>query len=545
MSGDATLSFARELYKQQIRVDWQDGDGDAYVFCVEDDGALRVRTASARGVLYAVYDALDGQPQGEARPEFAIRGLNPCESLNRHSPTQLARLIDRMGRWRMNTLIIHSNYGFEQHRSLIEREAALRGIELVHYTYSNLCFMDGIDPEHFARGADGQPMWERAECETRLCVSDSTGLERYTANIAQYIEAHPDFERMIFCTADGASLCQCPHGRERNAISQWRDIFNPFFDIAHRQRKLEMLVYIQRFSVPSDLSRISRLDRVLFDTHLRYPRTALGTSHAWGKHGPRSYYPADIDPLQDPRGDQPINVYLWDRLVEWRRAFQGQLYVFENLMIQGIWGCPRPNTSIYLEDLRNFKKLGIDGVVYEAFEPGIEPFVPTFNAIALAMWNLNYPYQPTLFEQAYLASDAADEEFGYHWVGHPHWDAFRGDYSRNELAKLLYEHNRMRSLEPSEENIKQATACCRCILDYLLSSQCRESFDWLYITFNTLRRLHQLGALAPANNRELAFLESVKLWDFQERYAPSRQVAAEVIYGLQNRLEANQATFTA
>jgi len=155
----ACLAFAHDLYGHEIQFDLRDGAGDAYTFHVGVDRALHVKAGSARGVLYAVYDALAGKRSGDERPEFVIRGLNPCESLNRHTPEQLVRFMDRMGRWRMNTLIIHSNYGFRTHQALIEREAAKRGIELVHYTYSNLCFMDGIAPEHFAKDSERRAMW--------------------------------------------------------------------------------------------------------------------------------------------------------------------------------------------------------------------------------------------------------------------------------------------------------------------------------------------------------------------------------------------------
>ena len=478
----ACLAFAHDLYGHEIQFDLRDGAGDAYTFHVGVDRALHVKAGSARGVLYAVYDALAGKRSGDERPEFVIRGLNPCESLNRHTPEQLVRFMDRMGRWRMNTLIIHSNYGFRTHQALIEREAAKRGIELVHYTYSNLCFMDGIAPEHFAKDSERRAMWDRAECETRLCVSDAQGLRQYAANVRRYLEEHPAYARLLFATADGYKVCQCPGCRGLNALGQWQKIFDPFFDEACGRRKLEMLVYLQRFSVPPDLARINRIDRVLFDTHLRYPRAPLGAPHAWMKQGARFCGPAD--PLQDPRGDQPINVYLWDRLVEWRQAFKGQLYVFENLMIQGICSCPRPNTSIYLDDLRNFRKLGIDGVVYEAFEPGIDPFLPTFDAIAVAMWAVDYPYTPTVFERAYLDPD--DGDFFGRLPGHPKWDRWRGNYPRAELAKRLYHFNRLTDVAAppgsgAGGNPEKIIVCCREILDYIINHPQREDLDWIYM----------------------------------------------------------------
>lgn len=537
----AILGFARELYGREIRADLGGPDtGDAYSFRVGPDGTLKVTSGSPRGVLYAVYDALSGRREGRETPQFPIRGLNPCESLNRHTPEQMARFLDRMGRWRMNTLIIHSNYGYATHRALIEREAAKRGIELVHYTYSNLCFMDGISPEHFAKNESGQPMWERAECETRLCVNDADGLAKYERNVGRYLDAHPDFDPLLFCTADGTSICRCPRCRDLGAWDQWFPIFNPFFDASRGKRRLEALLYQQRWSVPHDLSRIGQLSRLLFDTHIRYPRSPLGVGHEWMKQGLRFCYPEDGDPIQDPRGDQPVNRYLWDCLVEWRAAFKGQLYVFENLMLQGIWACPRPNTSVYLEDLRNFAKIGLDGVVYEAFEPGIEPFLPTFDAIAATMWDLEAPYAPTEFEKVYV--DPEDGEFWGFQPGHTKWDGRRGDYPREELVKLLY---RFRSLQPlpfqpvqAGGSAAEAVTCCREILAHVLDHPQREEFDWIYIAFYTFKKAARLGALTPGNETERDFLETVKLWDFQERHADARQAAADTIFSLRRRLEA-------
>lgn len=534
------LALAREVYGCEVIAEIGGETNDAYIFHVGVDGTLHVKSGTPRGVLYAAYDAASGKRSGRESPEFSIRGLNPCESLNRHTSGQIGRLIDRMGRWRMNTLLIHSNYGFQAHRALIELEAARRGIELVHYTYSNLCFLDGIAPEHFAKGSDGQPMWKRAECETRLCVSDTEGLRHYAANVRRYLDAHPDYERLLFATADGARNCRCVSCAGKNAIAQWHPVFDAFFDAAHGRRKLEMLAYVQRFSVPSDLSRVGKLDRVLFDMHLRYPRTPFGVHHEWMKTGVR--YGHD-DALQDSRGYCPINVYLWDRLAEWREAFKGQLYVFENLMIQGIWGCPRPNTSIYLEDLRNFRKLGIAGVVYEAFEPGIGPFLPTFDAIAATMWNLKAPYTPTAFEAAYLAEGATCATGLDMMPGHEKWDGSRGDYPCERLAQLLYRRELQRNLaaqdpgylNPGTPGHRVFLDCCRETLDHVLEHPQRETFDWIYIACYVLKTAQQLGAINPADEREREFLESVKLWDFQERHRPPREAAVTAIETLWRR----------
>ena len=43
---------------------------------------------------------------------FAVRGFNLCESILRHTPEQLRKFIRRMKVLRMNTLIVHSDYGW-------------------------------------------------------------------------------------------------------------------------------------------------------------------------------------------------------------------------------------------------------------------------------------------------------------------------------------------------------------------------------------------------------------------------------------------------
>ena len=61
--------------------------------------------------------------------DFPIRGFNPCESLLRHTPEQLRRFIRRMKEFDFNSIIIHSDYGWQRYRSLIEKECADAGVE--------------------------------------------------------------------------------------------------------------------------------------------------------------------------------------------------------------------------------------------------------------------------------------------------------------------------------------------------------------------------------------------------------------------------------
>ncbi|OGV51608.1 MAG: hypothetical protein A2017_08405 [Lentisphaerae bacterium GWF2_44_16] len=518
MKASPVFSFAQKLYEKEIEADIRNDASDWYEFSVAPDGKLDVKAGTERAVLYAVYDALDGKKSGNEKPEFSIRGLNPCESLKRHTKEQIIKLIDRMGRWRMNTIIIHSNYGFVNHKNTIVEECAKRGIEMTHYTYSNLSFMRGIENTHFAKDENGKPLYDNLECETRLCVNDKDALNKYAEGVKKYLGEHSDYERMLFATADGRSLCLCPACRNKNAIEQWQPVFDVFFDTAYGKRKLEMISYVQRFSVPADTSRISKLDSVMFDTHIRYPRTPLGVFHEFMKEG------YDVEVKMDSRAARPVNLYLLDRIKDWRKSFSGKLYIFENLMIQGILGCPRPNTSVYLEDLKTFRKAGVDGVVYECFEPGIKPFLKCFDKIAAAMWNVNAVYEKDNFEKAYLEDGASDTDPWAVWPGCEKWDGVRSDYPMSELSVLYYKVIR----SPDKDNIFN-------MMDYVMEHENREDFDWLYILFTGMKKAFNMGFISPESEKEKQFLCMRKLWDFQELRQNPRQETINIIKSLMEK----------
>lgn len=512
------VSYARSI-AGEINIDarLEPLSGDWYRFEMTGERMLQVTAGSERGVLYAVHEVLTGAARGSRNPAFAIRGLNPCETLARHTPEQIERLIDRMGRWRMNTLIVHSNYGYRLHRETIERECAKRGIAIVHYTYANLAFMRAMPSRYFAKSADGRLICPRLECETRLCASDPKGLRLYAKGVNQYLAEHPDYLRLLFATADGNDRCRCRECAAKNPIAQWQAIFDPFFDRA-QGRWREMLVYVQRFSVPDELSRIRQLNRVLFDTHLRYARAPLGIAHVCCKGNPRE---SEVDPRAT---DAPINVYLLDRLREWRQAFDGELYVFENLMRQGTWSCPRPNTSIYLHDIQMFQRERIDGVVYECFEPGLEAFLPIFDRIAAALWNPELSYTPGPFEQAYLADGATDPVWEHLLPGHPRWRKFDLEYPRMELARRIY----VTQVQPSEQSYRD-------LLQYLQQSP-RDSVDWLLIATQALKGARKHMDIRPSNDMEKLLLTTPKLWDVMESIEDPRCTIEEMLERMLKRI---------
>ena len=171
--GDSSpvLQFARQSAEgRPVRAVVCNDGSDAYRFTVAADGGIDVESGSERGVLYAVYDVLAGKTSGDCKPAFSIRGLFPCGTEQRHTPEMLRRLIDRMGHWRMNALRVITQHGYREHAALIEEECAERGIEVVHYTYCQLAFCDGIPRRCFAVDRDGKPRppGDRLETEDRL-----------------------------------------------------------------------------------------------------------------------------------------------------------------------------------------------------------------------------------------------------------------------------------------------------------------------------------------------------------------------------------------
>jgi len=484
------LDFARQLAagkKLEVRVTGE--GGDAYEFNTTTNGNIRVVAGTARGVLYAVYDVLGGKTQGKESPAFSVRGINPCESLSRHTPEMLTRLIDRMGRWKMNRIIIHSEYGFKEHKELILRECDKRGIELVYYLYDNLCFGNAVPRAYWAVNGQGKVRapYDHLECYDRLCASQAEGFGFYQKGVNGYLDQHPDFRHVMFCTADGGDYCQCPGCSSKDPWAQVLPFFNIFFDAAADHPR-ELLVYRDRYKLPDDLSRIRKLDGVMYDLHPRGRMTTLSDD-----------------------GKKSTNHDLYECLLEWRKAVSGRLYIFENMMIQGDWGVPTYSVEAYLADLRQFKKDGMDGMIYEVYEPGIRANLPALDVLSKALW------RP--FDKFQMKQDADPE---------------------------LQHFNRLVRKAKSTQNLESLKA----LNTYLLSHPDRDRFDWLYIGFSSMKRCDLKARsilLQTKDPVEKLFLETNKIWDFMEKVESlpgdsPRETTGKVIEKIVRRLQETTTT---
>lgn len=314
---------------------------------------------------------------------FAIRGFNPCESLLRHTPAQLSRFIRRMKEFDFNSIIIHSDYGWRRYRELIERECAACGVEITLMVFGPRSFFSLAkwDESWFAKDESGKPFTSVPECETHPCASNPDALAGFQEGAEKYLSALPQsIKRLHMRAGDGLMFCRCSKCRELPEHEQWQPFVEAFVKAAKKVRpdlKLETDLYIRRYSVPQDHSAYGELDRIMFDTFYRHPFFPIGSTEDQCNRFVMQY----AAPAGWADADTPNEYYL-KRVKEWNSLYPGKLYIHENVMCQGYWGCPQYNTGVYLQDQQLYREIGLGGVCYEAYEPGFAAFSGIFADLA-------------------------------------------------------------------------------------------------------------------------------------------------------------------
>ncbi|HEX7009649.1 MAG TPA: hypothetical protein VF184_06680 [Phycisphaeraceae bacterium] len=534
----ATLALAkRDAAQLDIRIELRPDDRDGFEIRRDTEGRWVIIGNNPRSCLWGVYHLQAGGGEGEYHPRFAIRGINVCETLGRHSPEMVTRLIGRMARWRMNTLVVHHAYGYRRHAALIQRLCAQRGIDLIHYLQAPMLFLSDRDAEFFAKTRDGRLRTPTLANETRLCASDPRAVDRFTVGLSHYLggdHIQPG-DRVVLIDADGYLFCECPACRCLPPHEQWAKLFEAAQDVVERLDKrlsLHYLAYVWRYRVPAQRRMIERLDGVMFDTHQRYRWRSIGQPHDLTAYN-------QIESQADQRAQHlPLNIYLHERLREWRRACAGELYVFENLMLHGSISCPQPYTPQLLADLDLYEREGVDGVIYEAFEPGIASFADQLGVLSRAAWSDRPAYTSTRLER--LCCDLREEDCpAYHFkncfnvLSYLTTDRFDGlaalrehlnDPALWDYARYLQRFLRQRS-----------PAHLEAVLAHVLAH--RDRFDWMFIAFNLVRAVQP-----PMNSSALPtilqqFLTCDKLHDLIEPMADPASTIAQVIEQLRELLE--------
>ena len=460
---------------------------------------------------------------------FSIRGFNMCESLLRHSPEQLRTFIRRMKRLNLNTLILHYDYGWKRYQDLLTAECESAGVNIILMTFGPRTFLSYSDwkPQWFAKKEDGTPWTVKLECETYPCAAVPECLEAYEYGARRWLqELPPQIKHVHMRAADGIMFCQCESCRKLPEHERWQPFVDRFVKAVHDVRpdlRFETDVYVMRYNIPVNRFAFKQMSNIMYDTFYRSPSFPLDTDedtctsicmdNAAGHTVPDA---------------ETISRYHANRLREWSTAFPGKVYIHENAMMQSYYGTFQHGTDSYLKDLNFYRDLGLQGICYEAFEPGFVNFEKSFEILARAMNGETITYEMTELEQ-YLRK-------------HPQpVFCYEQDFPLEKFFRdpFLLEQNRLYRelmLKPSLDHFRR-------YLKFAFDNE--ERMDPLYIGYGTAKNCLAEGVAVFPDISAAAqdFLTRRKLWDFMEDipdYEDPRKVCKNIIFELMEKgLEIN------
>lgn len=331
---------------------------------------------------------------------FEIRGFNLCESILRHTPEQLRTFIRRMKRLNMNTLIVHYDYGFQRYQELILEECEKAGVEIILMTFGPRTFLSYSTwkRQWFAKKLDGTPQTERLECDTYPCAFEPEVLEAYEDGAKKWLQSLPKQIRHVHMrAADNLLFCQCKKCRNLPDHEKWQPFVDIFARVVQECRpdlKFETDVYVKRYNIPENHEALHQMDTIMYDTFYRHTFYPIGSREDVINKELMRHAATEAD----PDAETP-NEYHEKRLREWTAMFPGKVYIHENAMAQSYFGNFQHSTGTYLEDLKLYRKLGVKGVCYEAYEPGYAGYAEMFEILAREMNGEDVQYVPSQIER--------------------------------------------------------------------------------------------------------------------------------------------------
>lgn len=524
------VSLKRIAEENNISYEIKDLKSDGYVISC-DKRQWFVSANNERSLLWAINDIKQNSREGHFTPRFDIRGINPCESLSRHSSEQVLNLLYRMIEWRMNTLILHTRYGYNEHGQLIETLCSKLGIDIIKYIHSVMEITPDCPVSFFAKDENDSPLCTHLQNETKLCVSSRDVLDYFRVSVRRFLDIHArdEHRKWLFIDSDGYLFCKCKHCIKIHPREQWLKLFRIIaeeFDRVNRSDEIYYLSYCWRYALPDNKSIFNdSVTGIMFDTHQRYRWRSLNEDH------PRNKL-ASIETQSDPRaGEIPLNKYLLERLFSWRETFRKKIFVFENLMIQGTISCPQPNTAKLINDLDILADNDINGMIYEVFEPGIQSFENQLESISKALWDNDFDYHPGEFETLMYQENVEAQESNYNYKNQFHvlsylttdnlkiTDAFKEEFGTDEV--LLVYTDKLKEFLNNRiyDNFVS-------VMEFVLKHENR--FDWIMIGFNLFRAIDE--KLEISHDSEIVeFLNVDKLWDFLEKHENPRGRAKELL----------------
>ena len=433
---------------------------------------------------------------------FAIRGFNPCESLLRHRPEQLRRFIRRMKTLNFNTIILHYDYGWKRYQDLLLEECKNAGVNIILMTFGPRTFFSYTPwkPQWFAKDLQGNPFTERLECETYPCCFEPEAIEAYGYGARCWLKSLPSAIKHVHMrAADGLMFCQCPKCRTLSQNEKWQPFVNEFVQAVLDTRpdlKFETDVYAKRYRIPKDHQAFHQMHNIMYDTFYRQPAYPIGSEVFPDPETTAEAADAILEPTPDALTP---NAYHCKRLQEWTQKFPGKVYIHENAMMQGAFGVFQHATWTYLQELELFRKMGIQGVCFEAYEPGYSNFSEMFEILSKAMAGEEVAYEPTPLEIRLRNQAGSSVKHDYPA------EEFISDPVKLKHTVFCREFSRV----PSVENYRK-------LVEHVLEYE--ELFDPLFIGFQCAaigRRKHCLdfkGLSEPAKD----MIGRRKLWDFME-----------------------------
>ena len=458
---------------------------------------------------------------------FPVRGFNPCESLLRHTPEQLRQFLRRMKDLNFNSIIIHYDYGWKRYKDIILEECRNAGVEITLMTFGPRTFYSysNWEKEFSARRRDGSFFTEKLECETFPCRFAPGALEAYEKGAALWLrDLPPEINRIHMRAADGCDYCLCPQCRELPVTERWNPFIERFVKAVKENRpdlKIETDVYVMRYDIPSDRSAFAAMDRIMFDTFPRTPTFPLGSTEdtCTCGHMTRAY----------GNGSEPesltANSAMLQKIKEWNEAFPGKVYIHENVMKQGFFGNFQYGTDSYLQDLKIFRELGLQGVCFEAFEPGYGAFAELFELLSRAMQGEDICRPVSKIEKII-------REKKMEW--------FCQDQDM-ELEKYITDPVLLKNQKfYQKKTLRNLSGHFKEYINFAFEN--KDCLDYLCMGYGTLRGgfVRGLCRFKELTGEEHRFLTSRKLWDFMEEI-PAEQdpcaVTASVIESLLEKME--------
>lgn len=455
--------------------------------------------------------------------KFAIRGFNPCESLLRHSPEQLRTFLRRMKKLNFNTIILHYDYGWKRYQDLLLSECEANGINIILMTFGPRTFLSYSDwkPSWFAKKEDGTPYTNRLECETYPCAFEPEALAAYKYGAIQWLKSlPPQIKNVHMRAADGLMFCQCEKCRILPDHEKWQPFVDLFAEAVLETRpdlEFETDIYVKRYNIPNHREPYRQMQHIMYDTFYRCPSLPLGCDRDIFNSGHVKY--AATEP--NPDAVTP-NMYHLNRLKEWTTSFPGKMYIHENAMAQGYYGNFQFGTMALLEDLKLYQQLGVDGVCYEAYEPGYYQFNDMFEVLAKALNGEDPDYQPNDVEKQIFNGArpyAPDSPIDL--------DKYFTDPVQRQQMHFYREHD-------------YSPAMYRKYIEFAFAHEDR--FDPLFLGYNLayFGKYYKKNKFQKLSEGAELMLSYRKLWDFMELVPADqdpRKVCRDIIFELADKIE--------